>query len=93
MARADELGLTGAVVVANPLPVDQQLDPVLHDASLARALALADERGLRGKQVSPFLLAQMVEQTGGLSLEVNLAIAAGNVAVAGEIAREWSAQR
>ena len=91
MASADELGLTGAVVVANPLPVDQQLDPTLHDASLARALARADELGLRGKDVSPFLLAEMVEQTGGLSLEVNLAIAANNVSVAGEIAREWSA--
>jgi pseudouridylate synthase len=93
MASADELGLNGAIVVANPLPVYQQLDPELHDASLIRALARADELGLRGKQVSPFLLAAMVEQTGGLSVEVNLAIAANNVSVAGAIAREWSAVR
>lgn len=91
MAARDELGLSGAVVVANPLPLDQQLDPALHNAALARALAAAEEQGLRGKEVSPYLLASMVEQTGGRSLEVNLDIAANNVRVAGQIAREWAA--
>ena len=73
MAAGDGLGLESAVVVANPLPVADQLDPALHDAALDRALAAAERGGLRGKEVSPFLLAAMVEQTGGLSLEVNLA--------------------
>jgi pseudouridine-5'-phosphate glycosidase len=91
MAAGDRLGLPGAVLVANPLPEEQQLDPAEHDAALERALAAADERGLRGKDVSPFLLASMVEQTGGRSLEVNLDIAANNVAVAGRIATEWAA--
>jgi pseudouridine-5'-phosphate glycosidase len=91
MAAGDELGLPGAVVVANPLPVEQQLDPAEHDAALGRALRAADDRGLRGKEVSPFLLASMVEQTGGRSLEVNLDIAANNVTVAGRIATEWAA--
>lgn len=91
MAAGDEIGLPGAVVVANPLPVEQQLDPSEHDAALGRALRAADERGLRGKEVSPFLLASMVEQTGGRSLEVNLDIAANNVTVAGRIATEWAA--
>ncbi|MDQ3629393.1 MAG: pseudouridine-5'-phosphate glycosidase [Actinomycetota bacterium] len=91
MAAGDELGLPGAIVVANPVPVQQQLDPELHDVALARALAAADEQGLRGKQVSPYLLASMVEQTGGRSLEVNLDIAANNVRVAGQIARAWTA--
>ncbi len=90
MAARDALALETAVVVANPLPVDDQLDPALHDAALERALAQADERGLRGKEVSPFLLAAMVEQTGGLSLEVNLRIAAHNVDVAGRIAAAWA---
>ena len=71
----------------------QQPAAVDDDDVVAGALELAEQGGLRGKQVSPFLLAAMVEQTGGLSLEVNLAIAANNVAVAGEIAREWSALR
>lgn len=91
MAAGDALGLTGAVVVANPLPEQRQLDPVLHDEALVLALAAAQDRGLRGKEVSPFLLASMVEQTGGRSLEVNLDIAAGNVRLAGEISRAWAA--
>jgi len=91
MAARDELGLTGAVVVANPLAAEKQLDPALHDAALSRALTAAEEQGLRGKEVSPYLLASMVEQTGGRSLEVNLDIATNNVRVAGEIARAWAA--
>jgi pseudouridine-5'-phosphate glycosidase len=91
MAAADQLALPGAVLVANPLPVDRQLDPAEHDAALERALSAAEAKGLRGKEVSPFLLASMVEQTGGRSLEVNLDIAANNVRVAGEIAVEWAA--
>ena len=90
MAAGDGLGLESAVVVANPLPVADQLDPTLHDAALDRALAAAERGGLRGKEVSPFLLAAMVEQTGGLSLEVNLRIAAHNVDVAGQIAVAWA---
>lgn len=91
MAAADELGRSGAIVVANPLAVQQQLDPALHDAALARALAAADEHDVRGKEVSPYLLATMVEQTAGRSLEVNLDIVANNVRVAGEIACAWAA--
>ncbi len=93
MAARDELGLDSAVVVANPLPLEEQLDPDLHDDALRRALDAADQRGLRGKEVSPFLLAEMVEQTGGRSLEVNLRIAAGNVDVAGRIATAWASLR
>jgi pseudouridine-5'-phosphate glycosidase len=91
MAAVDELALPAAVLVANPLPADRQLDPAEHDAALERALSAAEAKGLRGKEVSPFLLASMVDQTGGRSLEVNLDIAANNVRVAGEIAVEWAA--
>lgn len=93
MTARDELGLDSAVLVANPLGLDHQLDPVLHDSALDQALAAAAAQGVQGKDVSPFLLAQMVQRTGGLSLEVNLAIADGNVAVAGAVARAWSGRR
>src|SRR3712207_4736057 len=46
----------GAVVVANPLPVDEQLDPELHDRVITDALAAADAAGVRGKDVTPFVL-------------------------------------
>lgn len=88
MAANDELGRRQAVVVANPLPESEQLDPALHDQALAQALDSA--KNLRGKDVSPFLLAAMVEATQGRSLEVNLQIAHNNIDVAGQIARAWS---
>ncbi|GAA3539904.1 pseudouridine-5'-phosphate glycosidase [Aeromicrobium flavum] len=87
MRSRDDLGLTSGIVVANPLPEEQQLDPVVHDEALERALAEADAQGLSGKEVTPFLLKRIVELTGGASLSVNLDIARNNIAVAARIAR------
>ena len=75
-----------ALVVANPIAPDRQLDPELHDRVLAEGLALAAERGVRGKDVTPFLLSHLHEATGGRSLEVNIELAVANARVAGEIA-------
>ncbi|WP_375399573.1 pseudouridine-5'-phosphate glycosidase [uncultured Amnibacterium sp.] len=74
------------LVVANPVPIAEQWDPVEHDRVLAQALAAADEAGVRGKQVTPFLLSFIVQASGGVSLEVNLALARNNVRVAADIA-------
>jgi len=86
MHSRDELGLKSGIVVANPLPEEKQLDPVVHDEALERALAEADAQGLSGKEVTPFLLQRIVELTGGDSLAVNLDIARNNIAVAARIA-------
>ncbi len=91
MTAADMLGLTSAIVVANPLPTDQALDPALHDRVLADALAWAEDRGIRGKAVTPFLLETFHRETGGASLEVNINAVRNNVAVAADIALAWSA--
>ncbi len=91
MAEADSLGLPGAVVVANPLPPELQLDPALHDRVLADALAEAARRGVHGKAVTPFLLDAFHRGTGGASLEANVAAVRNNAAVAAEIATAWSA--
>lgn len=90
MTAADTLGLTSAIVVANPLPADQALDPALHDRVLADALAWAEERGIRGKAVTPFLLETFHRETGGASLTVNINAVRNNVAVAAEIALAWA---
>lgn len=92
MASRDALGQRAGILVANPLPIDDQLDPVVHDRALAQALAMADEQGLSGKEVTPFLLLTIVELTGGESLAVNLKIAENNIRVAGEIALSWAAR-
>ncbi|MCD9155402.1 pseudouridine-5'-phosphate glycosidase [Aeromicrobium duanguangcaii] len=87
MRSRDKMGLTSGIVVANPLPEEKQLDPVVHDEALERALAEADAQGLSGKEVTPFLLKRIVELTGGDSLAVNLDIARNNIAVAARIAK------
>ena len=93
MKARDGLSQTGGIVVANPIPLDQQWDPTEHDRVLSEALALAAAAGVTGKQVTPFLLLKIVELSGGRSLEVNLDLARNNVRVAGEIATAWSALR
>ena len=91
MRAQDELGHGQGIVVANPIPLDQQWDPEEHDRVLGEALSLAVEAGVTGKAVTPFLLLKIVELSGGRSLEVNLDLARNNVRVAGRIATAWSA--
>ena len=90
MRAGDALGEPGAVLVANPLPLARQLDPELHDRVLGAALAAAQEQGIRGKAVSPFLLGEIHRASAGASLDVNIDIAAGNVALGGQIASAWA---
>jgi pseudouridylate synthase len=91
MRERDGLGSRAGIVVANPVPLDQQWDPAEHDRVLAEAFAAADAAGVRGKAVTPFLLGYIVDASGGRSLEVNLDLARNNVRVAAEIAIAWSA--
>lgn len=91
MKSQDELGHGQGIVVANPIPVAQQWDPAEHDRVLLEALAAADEAGMHGKAVTPFLLDYIVGASGGRSLEVNLDLARNNVRLAAEIATAWSA--
>ncbi|MFI6923100.1 pseudouridine-5'-phosphate glycosidase [Nonomuraea spiralis] len=79
-----------ALIVANPVPEDQQLDPALHDRVLAEALAAAEREGVKGQAITPFLLGYLVKGTGGASLEANLAAVRGNTALAARIAVAWS---
>jgi len=89
LARArDRIGLGAAVVVANPLPADRQLDPALHQQVLAGALADAAAAGVTGKDMTPFLLAAFHERTEGASLAVNVELVLANAALAGQIAVE-----
>lgn len=76
----------GAVVVANPLPVEDQLDPELHDRVLADALAGLTRDGISGKDVTPYLLARLHAATGGASLRVNTTIIVRNAELAARIA-------
>jgi pseudouridine-5'-phosphate glycosidase len=79
-----ELGVEGALVVANPL--DEQLDPALHERVLAEALAAAEREGVRGRDVTPFLLARFHAGTAGESLRANVRLVVRNAELAARIA-------
>jgi pseudouridine-5'-phosphate glycosidase len=83
----------GAVVVANPLPADEQLDPGLHDRVIADALAAAETAGVRGKAVTPFVLDHLHRASEGATLEVNVRLVLRNAELAGRIATQLSALR
>ncbi|WP_460446821.1 pseudouridine-5'-phosphate glycosidase [Angustibacter aerolatus] len=92
-ARA-ALGTDGtALLVANPLPVDEQLDPALHDRVLRESLVAAEAEGASGKQATPFLLARFHRETEGQSLTVNTRIILRNAALAARIAVAHAASR
>ena len=81
-----EIGPPTGVVVANPVPVADEMPEDVYEAALAAALAAADEAGVRGRDVTPFLLDRMRAATGGTSVAVNRALLESNAAVAAEIA-------
>jgi len=86
MHARDSLGIPSALIVANPLPEAEQLDPDLHDAVLEQGLALAARSSVTGKNVTPFLLDYFHRTTHGLSMEVNERIILSNAALAADIA-------
>jgi pseudouridine-5'-phosphate glycosidase len=82
----------GAVVVANPLPADQQLDPDLHDRVISGALEAAEATGVRGKAVTPFVLDHLHRASAGATLEVNVRLVLRNAELAGRIAAALAAR-
>jgi pseudouridine-5'-phosphate glycosidase len=90
MRRQDALGLGSALLVANPVPEAEQLDPELHDRALAEALAGAEEDKVSGQRLTPYLLSSLVSATEGAALEANLAAVRGNVRLGAEIAMAYS---
>jgi pseudouridine-5'-phosphate glycosidase len=84
-----ELGIDSALVIANPL--DEQLDPALHERVLTESLAAAEAEGVRGGEVTPFLLARFHSETGGESLRANVRLVLRNAELAARIAVAASA--
>lgn len=77
---------TSGMVISNPLPETAQLDPALHEKALRSGLDVLRREGVRGKEVTPFLLTKFREETGGGSLEVNKKIILNNARLAARIA-------
>jgi pseudouridine-5'-phosphate glycosidase len=81
-----DLGLPGGVVVANPVPAAAEMAADVYESALAAALAAVEAAGIRGRDVTPFLLDRMRALTGGASVAVNRALLADNAAVAAALA-------
>jgi pseudouridine-5'-phosphate glycosidase len=80
------LGLGSGVLVANPIPVEDELPRDAYETALATALAEADGRGLTGREVTPFLLDRLRVLTGGDSVRANLALLRHNARVGAQLA-------
>jgi pseudouridine-5'-phosphate glycosidase len=89
-AQTSLRGPASALIVAHPVPEEEQLDPALHARVLAEALRACEERGVTGQAVTPFLLDHLVRHTDGASLAANLAAVRGNVRLAARIAAAWA---
>lgn len=85
-----QLGLKGGVVVANPIPEEYEMDYDVINKAIEDALLEAKEKGIKGKETTPFLLAKVKEITGGKSLESNIQLVYNNAKLASEIAVELS---
>lgn len=84
-----ELGLKGGMLVTNPIPEEYSMDKAVIDAAIDQAIKEAAENGIKGKQTTPFLLAKVVELTGGDSLDSNIALVLNNARLAAKTAAEF----
>lgn len=85
-AQSSQRVTHAALVVANPLPSGEQLDPLLHQRVLEEGMAIVERDHVTGKQVTPMLLSHFHSATAGASLEVNIRIILRNAALAAQIA-------
>ena len=83
------LGLKGGMLVTNPIPEEYSMDKAVIDAAIDQAIKEAAENGIKGKETTPFLLAKVVELTGGDSLDSNIALVLNNARLAAKTAAEF----
>lgn len=85
----DELELSGGVLITNPIPEEASMDKKYIDGLIDKAINEANEKHIIGKDVTPFLLAKIVEESGGKSLEANIALVYNNAKVGAQIAKAY----
>lgn len=84
-----EMGLSGGILITNPIPEKYSIPAEQINAVIEKAIAEMDERGIKGKECTPFLLAKIAEITGGESLASNIQLVYNNAAVGTEIAKAY----
>ncbi len=79
--------LKGGMLLANPIPLAYAMDPDYINANIDAAIQECNEKGIKGKNITPFLLDKIQKLTGGKSLEANIQLVYNNVAVGSEVAK------
>ena len=85
-----ELGMAGGMLLTNPIPEQYAMDDKVINTAIDQAIKESVEQGIKGKATTPFLLARVVELTGGDSLESNIQLVYNNATVAAKTAVEIS---
>lgn len=88
-----QMGLDSALLVGNPVPAEEQLEPSLLDGVIEKAWAALDEQNVEGQDVTPFLLEFIRQETGNASLDANVALYLNNARLAAEVAVALTAER
>lgn len=89
MAAKWDLGIEGGIAIVTPVPVDDEIPAAEIDDVIGQALADLDERGIRGRDATPFLLGRIVELTDGASLATNIALVRNNARLGAAIAAAY----
>jgi pseudouridine-5'-phosphate glycosidase len=84
------LGLSGSILVANPIPEEHEASSEMINEAIASGLEAAEQSGVKGKEVTPFLLAFIAKHTSNTSLKANVALVENNARVGAEIAAAYS---
>lgn len=82
-----ELGLQGGILLTNPIPESDSMDEEKINTAIEKALVEAEEKGIHGKETTPFLLSKVLEVTEGKSLEANIALVKNNAKLGAEVAK------
>ena len=82
--------IDGSILVANPIPKEFEADSKMINASIDEALAMADKKGVSGKNITPFILAHISKVSGGKSLAANVALVENNARVGAQLAKAYS---
>ncbi|KAL4459061.1 hypothetical protein ABPG75_013926 [Micractinium tetrahymenae] len=93
IAASQKLALGGGMVLAVPIPDEQAAAGAAVERAISQALQEAEQRGVKGSEVTPFLLQRIQELTGGRSLEANIALVKNNAAVGARVAAALAALR
>ncbi len=86
-----DMGLNGSVLIANPVPADQEIPAAAMEEHIVLALNAASRAGVRGKDITPYLLSYIAKHTNGESLDANIALIKNNAAIGAQIAVSLSA--